>query len=268
MGEHMARYTSFGCRIYYLHPKMYSPVNRSIKAQLVQRNSPIQREQEPELGRAGLRMTLLCLYFAFPWEKKSFQSSFLSGRRLVHNLVSEHLFPSLGLVLKEDDNALLKAHQLNESLSESECFLWEIFINMMKLWDFLQFAPMNKQKLTCPVFRVCDSFVLNSYCVFVWLGFFVSNKVRKIFFKHREVVEKITLLEIALCMVIVVFNHGTPLHAAQCRAGLGMHQELNLFQNTDTELRIRRGTKGRGVTICKEHCPGNWGLVLTYPLRL
>lgn len=78
-----------------------------------------------------------------------------------------------------------------------------------------------------PKFQNLRVLVQKSCCGFVWLGFLFLKKI--FFSKHREVVGKITILEIALCMVIVVFNFRTFFCAAQCRAGLGMNQELSLF---------------------------------------
>lgn len=85
---------------------------------------------------------------------------------------------------------------------------------------------------------------------------------------------KTTILEIALCMVIVGFSLRTPeLCAAWCGAGLGMNQDLfewillNLFQNTDTEQRIGQGAKGDVSPYDSEHWPRNWSLFLISPLR-
>lgn len=74
------------------------------------KEQPNTKGARARAGKGWIEDDFIVSVFCLSLGKKSFQSSFLSGRRLVHNLVSEHLFPSLGLVLKVDDNALLKAH--------------------------------------------------------------------------------------------------------------------------------------------------------------
>lgn len=124
MGEHIARYASFRSRIYHLHSKMHLSINFSIKAQLVQMNCPIKRVEEPEMGKAGLRMTLYCPYFAFPWEKyRVSKVHFFLVEDLCVTWSQKTSFPLQGW-----SSRTMTLHYwrfIRSSNSEPECFWWE-----------------------------------------------------------------------------------------------------------------------------------------------